>query len=423
MIDTNQWRASIGAFNISNKSVRTCIHDKVRCGYDCLEFMEYEVSSTCNYLIVWFLSAYYVLNVFFLMCLIFSGDIETNPGPITTKTCPSCDAQIHIRKKICTCGYAFNQNYQNLKAVNMFPICASPSSYTGTLNPDVLIELDDTTLDISCRTQTKNRSKEGENKMVATESEGESESENEGEIETESENKMVDTETEGEIDRVDNESMSVDFYAEKGSLSQLSEGSIKWGKRSEEVNAKRRLQYKLNPIGKRLINQSYYYSQPETRREKVLHAYHSNPSPAKRRMRDTYHANPSPIKEKARQRAREAYSTNPSPIKEKARERRRETYSTNPSPIKEKARQRAREAYSTNPSPIKEKARERRRETYSTNPSPIKEKARQRAREAYNTNPSPIKEKARHRAREAYSTNPSPMKKRAKEFYKSNPSP
>ena len=321
MIDTNQWRASIGAFNISNKSVRTCIHDKVRCGYDCLEFMEYEVSSTCNYLIVWFLSAYYVLNVFFQMCLILSGDIETNPGPITTKTCPSCDAQIHIRKKICTCGYAFNQNYQNLKAVNMFPICASPSSYTGTLNPDVLIELDDTTLDISCRTQTKNRSKEGENKMVATESEGESESENEGEIETESENKMVDTETEGEIDRVDNESMSVDFYAEKGSLSQLSEGSIKWGKRSEEVNAKRRLQYKLNPIGKRLINQAYYYSQPETRREKVLHAYHSNPSPAKRRMRDTYHANPSPIKEKARQRAREAYSTNPSPIKEKARER------------------------------------------------------------------------------------------------------
>ena len=133
MIDTNQWRASIGAFNISSKSVRTCIHDKVRCGYDCVEFMEYKVSSTCNYSIAWFLSVYYVLNVVFQMCLILSGDIETNPGPITTKTCPSCDAQIHIRKNICICGYAFNQNYQNLKAVNTFPICASPSSYTGLI--------------------------------------------------------------------------------------------------------------------------------------------------------------------------------------------------------------------------------------------------------------------------------------------------
>ena len=320
MIDTNQWKASIGAFNISNKSVRTCcIHDKVRCGYNCLEFIEYEVCSTCNYSFVWFLSVYYVLNVFFQMCLILSGDIETNPGPITTKTCPSCDTQIHIRKKICACGYAFNQNYQNLKAVNTFPICASPSSY---INPDVLSELDDTTLDISCRTQAKNRSKEGENKRVATESEEESESENkivatESKGESESENKRVNTESEGEIDRVDNESTNIDFHAEKGSLSQLSEGSIKWGKRIEEVNAKRQLQYKLNPIGKLLINQMYYYSQPETRREKVLHAYHSNPASAKRRMRDTYHANPSPIKEKARQRAREAYSTNPSPIKEK----------------------------------------------------------------------------------------------------------
>ena len=37
--------------------------------------------------------------------------------------------------------------------------------------------------------------------------------------------------------------------------------SVKWSKRSAIVNAKRRLQYKLNPIGKQLINQMYYYSQ------------------------------------------------------------------------------------------------------------------------------------------------------------------
>ena len=385
MIETMQWRASIGAFYTSKKSVRnTC---QVRC-----EFVEYEISCTSHHFpIVCFLSMYYVLNIFFQMFLVLSGDIETNPGPSTTKICPSCDAQIHIRKKICMCGYRFNQNYQHLKTINPLHICAS--STKSYLNSDTLIELDDTGLEICCTTQTK--SNEGENKRVDTETEGE--------LENESENKMVDTESEGEIDRVDNESMNINFHVDKGSLSQPSEGSIKWGKRSEEVNAKRRLQYKLNPIGKRLFNQMYYHSQPETRREKVLHAYYTNPSHAKRQMRDAYHANPSPIKEKARQRAREAYSTNP----EKARQRAKEAYSTNP----EKARQRAKEAYSTNP----EKARQRTREAYTTNP----EKARQRAKEAYSTNP----EKARQRTREAYTTNPEKARQRAREAYTTNPSP
>ena len=76
------------------------------------------------------------------------------------------------------CGYVFNQNYQNLRTLNPFHVCISPSkSYTGNLNPDILIELDDTALDISCRIHTQ-KSKEGENKMVDTESKGESESEN-----------------------------------------------------------------------------------------------------------------------------------------------------------------------------------------------------------------------------------------------------
>ena len=371
------------------------------------------------------------------------------------------------------CGYAFSQNYQNLKTIYQFPTCASPSkSHTGILDPDKSITLDDTALlDISCRTLTKktlSESLEGENERVGNEAEWENErvdtetereservdTETEGEnervytetewenervytetereservdTETEGENERVDTETEGENERVHNESIKISFHVGKGSFSQPSKGSIKWDKRSEVVNAKRRLQYKLNPISKRLINQRYYQSQPEIRSQKVLHAYHANPSHAKRRMQDAYHANPSPIKEKARQRRREAYSTNPSPIKEKARQRAREAYSTNPSPIKEKARQRRREAYSTNPSPIKEKARQRAREAYSTNPSPIKEKARQRRREAYSTNPSPIKEKARQRRREAYSTNPSPIKdkarQRARDDYRINPSP
>ena len=68
MIDTNQWRATIGAFNVSKNPVRTCIVEKVRCGY---EFIGYEIS--CIYFpIVWFLFVYYVINVFFQMSLILS---------------------------------------------------------------------------------------------------------------------------------------------------------------------------------------------------------------------------------------------------------------------------------------------------------------------------------------------------------------
>ena len=108
MIDINQWRASIGSFYISTKRSASYTYDTIR--YDCLEFMEYEVSCIYHYFpIVWFISVYYVLNVFFQMSLLLSGDVETNPGPV--KTCPSCDAEIHIRKKICICGYVFNQRY------------------------------------------------------------------------------------------------------------------------------------------------------------------------------------------------------------------------------------------------------------------------------------------------------------------------
>ena len=116
---------------------------------------------------------------------------------------------------------------------------------------------------------------EWENERVYTETEWENER---VDTETEGESERVDTETEGENERVHDESIKISFHVGKGSLSQPSEGSIKWDKRSEVVNAKWRLQYKLNPISKRLNNQRYYQSQPEIRSQKVLHAYHANPS-------------------------------------------------------------------------------------------------------------------------------------------------
>ena len=180
MIGTSQWQASIGAFNISTKRSVSYADNKTGC--ECLEFIEYEVSCTCHYFpIVWFLSVYYVLNVFFQMLLLICGDIESNLGPV--KTCPSCNAQIHIRKKVCVCGYLFNRN---LKTLSPFPTCASPSkSYTDTLNSD-------TALNSSCGTHTR-KSKEDEN-----------------------------TESEGETNRSDDESANIDLHVDKGSLSQPS---------------------------------------------------------------------------------------------------------------------------------------------------------------------------------------------------------
>ena len=132
-----------------------------------------------------------------------------------------------------------------------------------------------------------------------------------------------------------------DTHVDKGSQSQLSEGSVQWAKRSSRVNAKQRLAYKLNPKEKRLSNKKYYYSRRDFQKQKVLDAYHANPVPAKEQMLSAYHAHPSPIK----RRARIAYHTNPSPIKRRALD----AYKANLSPIK----QRRLDAYKANPSPIK----------------------------------------------------------------------
>ena len=53
-----------------------------------------------------------LLSVIFQLFLILCGDIETNPGPVTSKSGPICNAQIHIRKQVCTCGYVFNQRHR-----------------------------------------------------------------------------------------------------------------------------------------------------------------------------------------------------------------------------------------------------------------------------------------------------------------------
>ena len=48
--------------------------------------------------------AVFTMYVIFML-LLCSGDIEINPGPICYVMCPNCNAQVHIRKKTCECGY------------------------------------------------------------------------------------------------------------------------------------------------------------------------------------------------------------------------------------------------------------------------------------------------------------------------------
>ena len=38
-----------------------------------------------------------------IQILLLSGDVETNPGPVT-KVCPACSRSVHIRKTVCDCG-------------------------------------------------------------------------------------------------------------------------------------------------------------------------------------------------------------------------------------------------------------------------------------------------------------------------------
>ena len=40
--------------------------------------------------------------------LLLSGDIETNPGPVT-RLCPQCSAPVHIKVLVCQCGHVFSK--------------------------------------------------------------------------------------------------------------------------------------------------------------------------------------------------------------------------------------------------------------------------------------------------------------------------
>ena len=383
MIDITQWQATIGTFNTMKSFPITSLNTKAS--------SKYCIDDEVNYsTIMWFVSIYYVLNIFFSICLILSGDIETNPGPVVYKICPKCEEKVHIKKKSCLCGHIFIKKSRDFKAKNLPSISCTGAvdlelSSTGTIQTTTCAPLSKSPIDVTNKSLDSNTSI-GLSDVIAHDV---SCSAPVGET-------SLHTQNESDVTSEAMKDYYSDSHVDKDSQNRLSESSVKWAKRSSRVNARRRLAYKLNPEEKRFSSQKYYHSQPGIRSQQVLHAYHANPSPAKKRMLDAYHSHPSPIK----QRSQDTYHTNPSPI----RLRVLQAYHNNPSP----AKQRMLDAYYANPSPIKRKAMD----AYKTNPSPIK----QRAMDAYKANPSPVK----WRALQAYYREHELNKKKRRQVYEDN---
>ena len=68
-------------------------------------------------IIIWFALLFYVINISFCaLCLILSVDIETNPWPFH-RTCPQCNERVHIKRKVCSCGYIFSKKIRSITKV------------------------------------------------------------------------------------------------------------------------------------------------------------------------------------------------------------------------------------------------------------------------------------------------------------------
>ena len=99
MIDLSQWRASIGFFN---SRVR-CIGREYCSSTDSVSL--HTVVSVVLDVTVLQMLMYAITVLLLLLC----GDIETHPGPVCYTVCPNCNIQVHIRKKICECGYTIRK--------------------------------------------------------------------------------------------------------------------------------------------------------------------------------------------------------------------------------------------------------------------------------------------------------------------------
>ena len=101
MIELSQWRTSIGIFN-----------SRVNSGYVDRDYSS-SLSNVLLHTVLTVIRDAAVLQLFVhvyvvtVLLLLLCGDIEMNPGPVYT-LCPNCNIRVHIRKKICECGYVLH---------------------------------------------------------------------------------------------------------------------------------------------------------------------------------------------------------------------------------------------------------------------------------------------------------------------------
>jgi len=96
MIDTSQWRISIGIHYLWAPQRRSFNYDIKG------EYHLYNVLVT-----VWLTTVIRV--AFVLMLPLLCGDVESNPGPKGYKVCPSCSEQVPISQVKCNCGYTLKR--------------------------------------------------------------------------------------------------------------------------------------------------------------------------------------------------------------------------------------------------------------------------------------------------------------------------
>ena len=117
MIDLQQYRYSIGCFNLKSQSYGFCspcnitLYTIIILGR-VVEIVQvlYNDANIAPLAYYDILSCYNdVMQMYYCLCcrLLLSGDVELNPGPTGYRQCPQCNNQVHIKRLICvSCGYA-----------------------------------------------------------------------------------------------------------------------------------------------------------------------------------------------------------------------------------------------------------------------------------------------------------------------------
>ena len=98
MIDLIQWRCSVGSFKLK---VKCYIGKYTNNAFD-IGVLHTVLNIFADYAVLHIVQFIKYICSMLLLC---SGDIEVNPGPAFHVACPKCNTQVHIRKKICVCGY------------------------------------------------------------------------------------------------------------------------------------------------------------------------------------------------------------------------------------------------------------------------------------------------------------------------------